>query len=104
MGYYTHHNLSTDSDNYELIEEFREANECARFAIDCSGDCEESCKWYSHEIDLRSFSKLHPEVLFTLKGEGEEAGDIWVEYYKNGLMQRVNAKLVFDEYDESLLK
>jgi len=53
---------------------------------------------------MREYSKKHPEVIFTLKGEGEEKDDLWVEHYKNGLMQECKAKITFDPFDESSLK
>lgn len=47
-----------------------------------------SCKWYEHEEDMAKFSAAHPGVLFTLDGEGEEAGDVWRKYFRDGLVQR----------------
>ncbi len=64
----------------------------------------DSCKWYDHEADMREYSKKHPNTLFKLIGDGEEKGDMWHEYYLNGKMQRINAKIVFDEFDKSKLK
>ena len=104
MGYYTHHTLEVPYENEGLISVFREECEGAVYAIDDNGYCEESTKWYDHEKDLRKFSKKHPDVIFTLKGEGEESGDLWVEYYKAGKMQRCKAKIVYDDYDDSELE
>jgi hypothetical protein len=52
---------------------------------------------------MRKVSKHYPDLVFKLSGEGEESGDVWVEYYKNGKMQRCSTKITFDEYDESKL-
>lgn len=73
------------------------------YALDESGDCVESCKWYSHTQDLRLFSKTYPDVVFELHGEGEETGDIWNEYFKDGQSQREQAKFTIDPYDPSKL-
>jgi hypothetical protein len=60
-------------------------------------------KWYEHEKEMREFSKKYPEVVFTLHGEGEESGDLWIKYFKNGKMQTSKARIEYDSYDESLL-
>jgi hypothetical protein len=35
---------------------------------------------------------------------GEEGGDMWKRYYKNGKVQVANAKITYDEYDETKLE
>ena len=49
MGYYTHHELSIVKGDNDLISKFREVSEDASYAINDSGDSEESCKWYRHQ-------------------------------------------------------
>ena len=63
----------------------------------------EACKWYDHETDMRKFSKKYKDVVFTLSGEGEESGDLWIKYFKNGKMQVSKARIEYDSYNESLL-
>jgi hypothetical protein len=46
---------------------------------------------------------LFPTVLFTLKGEGEESGDMWFKYFKNGKMQVAMARIEFDSFNEGKL-
>ena len=103
MGYYTSHRLTMIEGSYDLIEQFVEENEHAKFALCSNGDCSESCKWYSHQEDMKAFSKKHPEAIFELSGEGEESGDIWKEYYKNGKMQRCKAVITFEEFNPKKL-
>lgn len=43
-----------------------------------------SAKWYSSDKDMRILSSEFTDVLFTVYGNGEESGDLWVSYYKNG--------------------
>jgi len=99
MGYYTRHELEIVEGDNGIISELRDFAEEANYALEENGDAGESCKWYDHEIDMRNFSALHPDALFKLNGEGEEAGDIWIEYYQNGKMQRCKAKITYDEFD-----
>jgi hypothetical protein len=63
-----------------------------------------TAKWYDHENDLKTFSKNYPDLIFKLKGIGEEYPDIWIKYFKNGKMQQVDAVITFSKYDEKLLK
>jgi len=99
MGYYTRHELKVIEGDNGLIEQLISESEEAQYSINVNGCSEESTKWYDHEMDLRSFSKEHPQALFKLSGEGEDASDIWIEYYRAGKMQRCNAKITFDEFD-----
>ena len=52
---------------------------------------------------ITKFSVDYPEHLFILEGEGEDSGDIWKQYIKNGKSQRCEAKITFDEFDENKL-
>ena len=104
MGYNTAYKLSVDEGKEHLIPKLREVVEEADYALDEEGGTESTCKWYDHENDLKGFSKICAGTLFTLHGEGEESGDIWVKYFKDGKMQECPARITFDEYDESKLK
>ena len=104
MGYYTRYEIDVVKGDTSLIVDLREFSENAKYAINDSGDSEDSCKWYKHQDDLKRFSLLHPEALFKLSGEGEENGDMWHEYYRNGKMQLCKAKIIYDEFNADLLK
>lgn len=103
MGYYTQYNLEMIEGSSDLIEGLLSECEEARYALGASGDCEQATKWYEHKRDMISFSKKHPDALFKLSGEGEESGDCWHEYYKNGKVQECKAKIVYPEFNEDLL-
>lgn len=114
MGYYTNYSIQgenrendPDSDvdvTFEsILETLRQENEEARYAFDESGDCNNNCKWYNAQSELVEFSKNYPGWLFTVRGEGEETGDMWVWYIMNGKVQEAPAIITYDEFDESKL-
>lgn len=104
MGYYTNFTLEINVSDETIIPQFREECDDASYALDDGGDCSDSSKWYDCESDLKTFSVKHPEVLFTLSGEGEETGDLWILYVKNGKSQHCQAIITYPAFDESLLK
>lgn len=101
MGYYTAFTLTVvnkdedDTNNYvKKLNEFTNGyyNE------------DDYIKWYDCEKDMKKFSELHPTVLFKLQGSGEEAGDLWAEYWINGLVQDSVIRFIEDEFDFAKLK
>jgi len=61
-------------------------------------------KWYDHDEEMLELSKQFPNTVFCLHGEGEESGDLWYCYYKNGKKQYCPAQIVYEEYDETKLQ
>ena len=57
----------------------------------------DACKWYNHSEHMIQVSKKYPDAVFILSGEGEESGDLWKKYYKNGREQLAKAKITYDE-------
>jgi hypothetical protein len=106
MGYYTTFSLEVENapNDVDIIAVLRDWEEDAMYALDESGNTSESLKWYDHVVDMRAFSGQWPDVLFILNGEGEESGDIWRKYFKNGKVQMAKAKITFDEFDKSKLE
>lgn len=104
MGYYTNYTLIVDNEDFEnIIWLFREEYADAKYALDEDGSSSGETKWYSHKEELEKFSKGFPDVLFTLSGEGEETGDLWKLYVKNGKSQLENAIITYKPFDESKL-
>lgn len=87
----------------EIIKELREEYQDAAYALTEKGGSANDTKWYDHEQHMRDFTKKYPTILFELSGEGEESGDLWKEYYKNGKMQRCKAELTYPPFDEKKL-
>lgn len=97
MGYYTHYELTHNSKK-EIISDNNEYIEALLT------DQLEECKWYEHEEEMREFSKKYPKVRFTLKGEGEESGDLWEKHFLNGKMQVCKAKITFERFSRKKLQ
>ena len=110
MGSYTNYELDIkDPHNRvnEMVEYAKKTWEEDYYGIAfliANSHMEDSCKWYNHVDDMCKLSKAFPEARFQLFGEGEEAGDIWHEYYLDGKYQICRAKMEFDEFDENKLE
>ncbi len=100
MGYYTRHELEVSGRiDYNLDYEVEISN-----YTDYSHCFEDSIKWYNCETEMKGFSKNHPETVFCITGYGEEDGDIWKAYFKNGKMFKTKATFIFEDFQESKLK
>lgn len=98
MGYYTRYSLEIIEGNDYITDYKKEISKLSGFSF------VDSCTWYDHDKDMIEYSKKYPNVVFCLSGEGQDTGDLWKSYYKNGLVQRCKAKIVYDNYNESQLK
>ena len=97
MGYDTNYSLSILSGDRSIDYEEEISEE---FGIWFNEDI----KWYGHERDMNAFSTKYPDVVFQLEGDGEESGDMWKRFFKNGKSQRIEPKLVWGVFNESKLK
>jgi hypothetical protein len=107
MGYCTKYNLTLHNEThgqFEAIVDRLRDKDVIGYALDEYLNTNDEVKWYDAEDDLREISKEFPEVLFELHGEGEDVGDIWNEYFKNGKVQYCKAEIVIPPFDESKLK
>lgn len=97
MGYYTRFDLT---DNRKDI--IQALGEVSGYGEEINTYSE--LKWYTCEADMRKVSQMFPDRLVTVHGEGEEVGDIWSMYAKNGKIQFEKATIVVAPFDESKLK
>jgi len=103
MGYYTDFKLSSkDTDIESFIDLIKDATDYTFYIH--NGSLTLNGKWYEWKEHMISFSKRFPNYLFKLEGEGEESGDIWVAYFKNGKIQLCRAMITFEDFDEAKLK
>ena len=64
---------------------------------------EDQCKWYEHTEDMRKISEKYQNVIFSLYGNGEEDGDMWVKYFMNGKVQTEEAVITYADFDPKKL-
>lgn len=115
MGYYTQHNLKIHQidDNKinnddvlrtqleDEINQYISEHENMKYAVGSiteDWECDVT-KWYNHKSDMKELSMQFPNVVFELEGIGDEVGDMWKEYYKDGLCQDCTAIITYPEYD-----
>ena len=107
MGYYTDYRIEHDGSANLTPEVCTQLERITGYSFEEESDnelCNYHAKWYEHEEQMKELSKLHPEVLFTVEGNGEEAGDHWRRYYKYGKVQVAQAEITFPPFDESQLE
>jgi hypothetical protein len=102
MGYYTYFTLEIHAsiNTANKIHEYLDTYEDDYYFI----HSEDRTKGYDHEKYMIQLSNKFPDVLLELYGEGEEAGDVWYKYFKNGRIQRCPAQITFEPFDESKLE
>lgn len=109
MGYTTYFTVSRNDGEPFTSEQLEALNGLDVF----DGDTEEgdrvvalkgAAKWYNCSADMKEFSLAFPDVVFKLHGEGEESGDLWDEYFKNGMSQECRADIIYPDYDEEKLQ
>ena len=116
MGYYTTFNLDAEiynrktgertrlpDDMYDKINEVLGERDVLGYALTEDWDCADAVKWYEHDVDMIAVSKLFPDVLFALHGEGDGNDDLWDKYYLDGKMQCCNAEIVYPPFDPAKL-
>jgi hypothetical protein len=46
---------------------------------------------------MAEVSKLFPNTVFSLSGEGEDSDDLWRAYFKNGVVKIYQARILYDD-------
>jgi hypothetical protein len=123
MGYYTNYTLTWTTELSEFV--VKDCPECGQSVKEPVNNAvyqhyiknsdnsyhipwcqlfEDATKWYDWHTDMTKLSKTFPTVTFTLKGEGEEAGDVWVAYFLNGKSIRHQLSIDLPEFNKEDLK
>lgn len=108
MGDHKMYNLEYEVDSFSLREELRVAT-MLNEAIRDEKENREIWKalhttavfmWDDYEEDMRRFSKMFPEVLFTVDIAGFEPYDISRVYFQDGKMQKAKVDIKYSDMDE----
>jgi hypothetical protein len=98
MGYYTDFDFSNNEP--EVIQAIE--------SVSGYGESEsgryDDIKWYSWEDNIKAVSLQFPDKIIMISGEGEEQGDVWEAYARNGKLKILKAEVTIPDFDESMLK
>ena len=61
-------------------------------------------KWYTCVADMKKISKQFPGVTIKIHGEGEENGDLWDAYFKDGKSAVYKAQIIYPKFKEGDLQ
>lgn len=67
-----------------VVDTLRVFSEDAQFALDEGGDSTGWAKWDSLEEDMQEFSRRYPALLFIVTVCGQEGGDYWQLFARDG--------------------
>lgn len=102
MGYYTSYSISV-SDESKLNKVLKLLHNISDGEVP-SDSAYFNAKWYDFEEHVYAVSKQVPNILITIEGEGEDNGDLWIEYWMNGKVCGGQAQIIYPEYKPSSLK
>lgn len=104
MGYYTTFELGVDDTgadpislaqfNKDIEEEYEFGSYDLQVKWLVNRDCD-NMKWYDWKEDVEKLSLRYPNLILWLRGDGEEAGDVWKAWFRNGKSVVVKPKLDF---------
>lgn len=106
MGYYTYYKCEIQNRKQISDETWEQALNITipSYDVPLRSIGENHIKWYEHEEEMKDISKKFPAAIFKLSGEGENAGDLWIKYFKNGKMQECPGQIIYEEYNEKKLQ
>lgn len=102
MGYYTQYNVTISNlDNANQGVKVAKILDLQHYDFSDDGtimqyDTYE--KWYDWKEDCIRVSLQYPKILIEIDAKGEESGDMWKARVRNGVCERIEAKIVFDDF------
>jgi len=103
MGYCTNFELNIEDGDIDISVISKRLTQITKYTFGYDGTLYHA-KWYDWKDDMRKLSSEYHDIVFVLSGQGEEYGDIWKAYFKNGKMQYAAAIVTFEPFDEGKLK
>lgn len=105
MGYYTKYDvkiarLNNSNEGLKIIEELYLRHNIGYVNTNDIQLDQFETKWYDWKEDCIRASKLYPHAIIEIKGAGEESGDLWKARVRNGKVELVEARIVFDDFKE----
>lgn len=97
MGYYTTYDISANSSKIQDAIENKSGDTFYEGLVS-------EVKWYSWHQDCLEISKSYADQLIVVEGDGEEQGDQWKAYFKNGKSQVCKAIVTFEKFYQNKLK
>lgn len=110
MGYYTNYKLTvkdkdgTEIDNSLCPDFDKDDLYSGSLSIQQVIDWHDSMKWYEHHEEMIEISKTYPDYVFILDGQGEESGDVWRKFYKNGKSYEWKLEYSIPDFNAKKLK
>lgn len=101
MGYYTHYDVSVESDSRDAavaaIRAMAEAMGYHANWLDDQNFYISDAKWYEWEKDVAKVSASHHGAVFLIEGNGEDHDDIWRAWAYAGNVETIKAEITFPE-------
>ncbi len=102
MGYYTKYDVTISNlDNANQGVKVSRMLDMSDYAFSDDGtvmDFYYDGKWYSWKEDCIRASLQYPKILIEINGKGEENGDMWKARIRAGVCERIEARIVFDDF------
>lgn len=86
MGYYTRYKITATTEREQEVRDRIAVVSGYGDTYDLAFD--DDRKWYDHIEHCVAVSLEFPDVTIRVQGSGEEHGDEWVRFYRNGKTQR----------------